>query len=133
MKERRLASIAIRAAALNFYGTPYEAIAVAEEAVALANQMNNAPWLGLVEYGLGQSYFLAGRYRDAERHLAKATALLTSAPENVPPGTTGSSLLVLCHMMSAIVHAWLGEFDRGRTLLRRSEYSWPKRTTAPMT
>ena len=38
---RRLASIAIRAAALNFYGTPYEAIAVAEEAVALANQMNN--------------------------------------------------------------------------------------------
>ena len=44
---RRLASIAIRAAALNFYGTPYEAIAVAEEAVALANQMNNARWLGL--------------------------------------------------------------------------------------
>ena len=109
---RRLASIAIRAAALNFYGTPYEAIAVAEEAVALANQMNNARWLGFVEYGLGQSYFLAGRYRDAERHLAKATALLASAPENVPPGTTGSSLLVLCHMMSAIVHAWLGEFDQ---------------------
>jgi predicted ATPase len=50
---RRLASIAIRAAALNFYGTPYEAIAVAEEAVALANQMNNARWLGFVEYGLG--------------------------------------------------------------------------------
>lgn len=111
-EERRLASIAMRASALNFYGTPYEAIAVAEEAVALANQMNDTPWLCLVEYGLGQSYFLAGRYRDAERHLAKATALLTSAPENAPPGTTGSSLLVLCHMMSAIVHAWLGEFDR---------------------
>ena len=109
-EERRLASIAMRAAALNFYGTPYEAIAVAEEAVALANQINETPWLCLVEYGLGQSYFLAGRYRDAERHLAKATALLTSAPENVPPGTTGSSLLVLCHMMNAIVHAWLGEF-----------------------
>ena len=109
---RRLASIAIRAAALNFYGTPYEAIAVAEEAVALANQMNNARWLGFVEYGLGQSYFLAGRFRDAERHLAKAISLLTSAPENVPPGTTGSSLLVLCYMMSALVHAWLGEFDQ---------------------
>ena len=109
---RRLASIAIRAAALNFYGTPYEAIAVAEEAVALANQMNNARWLGFVEYGLGQSYFLAGRFRDAERHLAKAIALLTSAPDNVPPGTTGSSLLVLCYMMSAMVHAWLGEFDQ---------------------
>jgi class 3 adenylate cyclase/tetratricopeptide (TPR) repeat protein len=108
---RRLASIAIRAAALNFYGTPYEAIAVAEEAVALANQMNSARWLAFVEYGLGQSYFLAGRYRDAERHIAKATALLTKAPENVPPGTTGSSLLVLCYMMDAVVHAWLGEFD----------------------
>lgn len=110
-ERRRLASIAIRAAALNFHATPYEAIAVAEEAVALANQMNSATWLSFVEYGLGQSYFLAGRYRDAERHLAKATALLTKAPENVPPGTTGSSLLVLCCMMSAIVRAWLGEFD----------------------
>jgi tetratricopeptide (TPR) repeat protein len=109
---RRLASIAIRAAALNFYGTPYEAIAVAEEAVALANQMNNARWLGFVEYGLAQSYFLAGRFRDAQRHLAKAIALLTSAPENVPPGTTGASLLVLCYMMNAMVHAWLGDFDR---------------------
>lgn len=109
---RRLASIAMRAAALNFYGTPYEAIAVAEEAVALANQMHDGRWLGFVEYGLGQSYFLAGRFRDAERHLAKAIALLTSAPENVPPGTTGASLLVLCYMMDAMVHAYLGEFDQ---------------------
>ena len=113
---RRLASIAMRAAALNFYGTPYEAIAVAEEAVALANQMNNGRWLGFVEYGLGQSYFLAGRFRDAERHLARAIALLTSAPENVPPGTTGSSLLVLCYMMDAMVHAYLGEFDQAERL-----------------
>ena len=109
---RRLACVAIRAAALNFYGTPYEAIAVAEEAVALANQMNNVRWLGFVEYGLGQSYFLAGRFRDAERRLAKATELLTAAPENVPPGTTGASLLVLCYMMDAMVHAYLGEFDQ---------------------
>jgi tetratricopeptide (TPR) repeat protein len=109
-EERRLASIAMRAAALNFYGTPYEAITAGEEAVALANQSYNTPWLAFVEYGLGQSYFLAGRYRDAKRQLAKASALLTSAPDNVPPGTTGSSLLVLCHVMSAMVHAWLGEF-----------------------
>jgi class 3 adenylate cyclase/tetratricopeptide (TPR) repeat protein len=109
---RRLACVAMRAAALNFYGTPYEAIAVAEEAVTLANQMNNARWLGFVEYGLGQSYFLAGRFRDAGRHLAKAIALLTSAPENVPPGTTGASLLLLCYMMDAMVHAYLGEFDQ---------------------
>ena len=117
---RRLASIAIRAAALNFYGTPYEAIAVAEEAVALANQMNSARWLAFVEYGLGQSYFLAGRYRDAERHIAKATAMLTRAPDNVPPGTTGSSLLVLCYMMDAVVHAWLGEFDEAESCSEKS-------------
>jgi predicted ATPase len=40
-EERRLASIAMRAAALNFYGTPYEAITAGEEAVALANQSYN--------------------------------------------------------------------------------------------
>jgi class 3 adenylate cyclase/tetratricopeptide (TPR) repeat protein len=108
---RRLASIAMRAAALNFYGTPYEAITAGEEAVTLANQLNNKIWLGFAEYGLGQSYFLAGRFRDAQLWLGRASARLASAPESVPPGTTGSSLLVLCSMMSALVCAWLGEFD----------------------
>jgi class 3 adenylate cyclase/tetratricopeptide (TPR) repeat protein len=108
---RRLASIAIRAAALNFYGTPYEGIAAGEQAVELANRLNNATWLAYAEYGLGQSYFLAGRYRDAELRLGRASARLASAPENVPPGTTGSSVLLLCHVMRALVHAWLGEFD----------------------
>jgi class 3 adenylate cyclase/tetratricopeptide (TPR) repeat protein len=110
-ERRRLASIAIRAAALNFYGTPYEAIATMEQAVALANQLGDMTWLAFAEYGLGQSYFLAGRYREAELSLTQACARLVSAPENVPPGTTGSSVLVLCYMMKAIAHAWLGEFD----------------------
>lgn len=108
---RRLASIAIRAAALNFHGTPYEGIAAGEQAVELANRLNNRTWLGFVEYGLGQSYFLAGRLREAELWLGKGSARLASDPENVPPGNTASSLLVLCHMMRALVHAWLGEFD----------------------
>jgi class 3 adenylate cyclase/tetratricopeptide (TPR) repeat protein len=111
-EHRRLASVAIRAAALNFHGTPYEAIATGEQAVQLANRLKNMTWLGFAEYGLGQSYFLAGRYRDAELSLGQASARFASAPENVPPGTTGSSLLVLCYMMKAIVHAWLGEFDK---------------------
>jgi class 3 adenylate cyclase/tetratricopeptide (TPR) repeat protein len=109
---RRLASIAIRAAALNFYGTPYEGIAAGEQAVELANRLNNATWLAYAEYGLGQSCFVAGRYRDAELWLGLASARLASAPENVPPGTTGSSVLLLCHVMRALVHAWLGEFDQ---------------------
>ena len=54
---------------------------------------------GFTEYGLGQAYFVAGRYRDAEACLNRAIARLVDAPENVPPGTTGSSLLVLCYMM----------------------------------
>ena len=96
---RRLASIAIRAAALNFHG-----ITAGEQAVALANQLNNTTWLAFAEYGLGQSYY-------AELWLGRASARLASAPEDVPPGTTGSNLLLLCYMMKAIVYAWLGEFD----------------------
>src|SRR6202790_324912 len=108
---RRLASIAIRAAALNFHGTPYEAIALGEQAVELANQLNSKTWLAFAQYGLGQAYFISGRYRDAELLLNQASTRLASAPENVPPGTTASSLLVLCHMMKAIVHASIGEYD----------------------
>lgn len=110
-ESRRLASIAVMAQALNFSGTPYEAITAGEQAVALAHQLKDMTWLGFTEYGLGQSYFLAGRYRDAEAQLAQATARLENAPENLPPDTTGPSLLVLCYMMGAMVHAWLGEFD----------------------
>lgn len=114
---RRLASIAIRAAALNFYGTPYEAITAGEQAVELAHRLNSATWLGFAEYGLGQSYFLAGRYRDAELWFGRASARLAGAPENVPPGTTASSLLVLCYMMKALVCAWLGEFDQSERFI----------------
>jgi len=108
---RRLASISIRAAALNFYGTPYEAITAGEQAVALAERLADATWLAFAQYGLGQAYFVAGRYRDAESLLNRASARLASAPENVPPGTTTSSLLVLCYMMKAIVYASIGEYD----------------------
>lgn len=108
---RRLACIAIRAAALNFYGTPYEAITAGEQAVALAERLASASWLSYAQYGLGQSYFIAGRYRDAELLLNRASAQLASAPENVPPGTTGSGVLVLCYMMKAILYASLGEYD----------------------
>lgn len=110
-ERRRLASVAIRAAALNFYGTPFEAITAGEQAVELATRSNDATWLGYAEYGLAQSYFVAGRYRDADIWLKQAAARLSRAPENVPPGATGSSLLVLCHMMRAIIYATIGESD----------------------
>src|SRR3569623_1363703 len=93
-ESRQLASIAIRAAALNFYGTPYEAIIAGERALGLAEQLGGHSWLGFVEYGRGQACRVCGRYRDAESVLSKAIARLAQAPENVPPGTTASSLLV---------------------------------------
>ncbi len=121
-ENRRLASMAVRAASMNFYGTPYEAIALGEETVALANKLNNATWLGFAEYGLGQSYYLAGRYRDAESHVVRAKKLLTAAPDDVPPGTTGSSLLVLCYMMKSLIYASMGEFEDAEQCAERTSH-----------
>jgi tetratricopeptide (TPR) repeat protein len=117
---RRLASIAMRAAALNFYGIPYEAITAGEQAVALAERLADVTWRGFAQYGLGQAYFIAGRYRDAELLLNQASTSLASAPENVPPGTTASSLLVLCDMMKAIVYASIGEYDDAEKCSRQA-------------
>jgi tetratricopeptide (TPR) repeat protein len=113
-ERRRLASITIRVGALNFYGTPYEAVTAGERAVALANELTELSWLGFAEYGLGQAYFVAGRFRDAEACLNRAIARFVNAPERVPPGTTGSSLLVLCYVTKAIIYASIGEFDESQ-------------------
>ncbi len=114
---RRLASSVTKAVALNFYGTPFEAITAAEQAVALANASSDKAWLSYAEYALGQAHFIAGHYHDAKMYLDQASAHLASAPENVPPGTTGSSLLVLSDMMRAIVYGWLGEFGESERCL----------------
>jgi len=108
---RRLASITIRAAALNFYATPYEGITAGEEAVALASRLSSSTWLNLALYGLAQSNFLAGKYREADRLISDVTSRLVIRPQDAPPGTTGPNLLVLCHMMKALISAWLGDFD----------------------
>ncbi len=114
---RRLASIVAKAVALNFYGTPFEGITASEQAVELANASSDKAWLSYAEYVLGQAHFIAGHYRDAKACLDRASARLADAPESVPPGTTGSSLLVLCLMMRAIVHGWLGEFEESERCL----------------
>ena len=60
---------------------------------------------------MGQSYFIAGRYRDA------ATVARTSERASCQragiraAGNDGIRVLLLCYMMKAIVSAWLGEFD----------------------
>jgi tetratricopeptide (TPR) repeat protein len=108
---RRLASITIRAAALNLYATPYEGLTAGEEAVALAKRLGNTTWMALALYGLCQSHFLAGRYREADRYVSEAIAQAIAHPDDAPPGTTGQSLLTLCYMMKALSRAWLGDFE----------------------
>jgi class 3 adenylate cyclase/tetratricopeptide (TPR) repeat protein len=119
-ERRRLASIVAKAVALNFYGPPIEAITESEQAVALAHTLDDTAWLSYAEYVNGQAYFIAGRYRDAELLLDQASARFASAPENVPPGTTGSSLLVLCHMMKAVVYASTGDYDESEQCARQA-------------
>ena len=117
---RRLASITIRAAALNFYATPYEGITAGEEAVALASRLSNSTWLNLALYGLGQSHFLAGKFREAGRLVSDVISRLSVRPQDAPPGTTGPNLLVLCHMMKALISAWLGDFDESERACQRT-------------
>ena len=71
---RRLASIVAKAVALNFYGTPFEGISAAEQAVAVANVSSDKAWLSYAQYVLGQAHFIAGHYRDAMISLDQASA-----------------------------------------------------------
>ena len=119
-EQRRLASLVAKAVALNFYGAPVEAVTAGEKAVALARSLADTAWHGYAEYVLGQAYFISGRFRDAELHLDQAIVRLAKAPGNVPPGTTGTSLLVLCHMLKAILYASTGDYDDSEQCSRQA-------------
>jgi class 3 adenylate cyclase/tetratricopeptide (TPR) repeat protein len=108
---RKVAAMTVRSAAQNFYGTPVEAIATGEQVVALAAQWGNPGWLNLAQYGLGQAYYIAGRFRDAEQILDRACAQLTGPQASAPIGTTPKYLLLVCCMMKSLTHAMLGEVD----------------------
>jgi len=108
---RKVAAMAVRSGAQNFYSTPIEAVGTGEEVVRLAEQWGNPGWLNLAQYTLGQAYFIAGRYHDAERMLGRACAQLMGPDASAPPGTTPKTLLLLCCMMKSITHTTLGEID----------------------
>ena len=108
---RKVAAMTVRSAAQNFYDTPTEAIATGEQAVGLAEQWGNPGWLNLAEYGLGQAYFIAGRYRDADKMLERACAQLMGPEAAAPIGTTAQYLLLMCCMMKSMSHATMGEID----------------------
>jgi tetratricopeptide (TPR) repeat protein len=108
---RKVAAMTIRSAAQNFYGAPIEAIATGEEVVRLAGEWGNPGWLNLAEYGLGQAYFIAGRYRESEQTIGRACLRLRQPDAAAPIGTTAKYLLLMCCMMKSLAHAALGELD----------------------
>jgi class 3 adenylate cyclase/tetratricopeptide (TPR) repeat protein len=108
---RKVAAMTVRAGAQNFYGAPVEAVALGEEVVRLAEQWGDDGWLNLARYGLGQAYFLAGRYRSAVETLALAHAQLAGPDARAPLGSTPNYLLVLCCMMGSFTHTVMGELD----------------------
>ncbi len=117
---RKVAAMTVRAGAKNFYGAPVEAVAVNEEVVRLAEGWGNLGWLNLARYGLGQAYFLAGRYHEAERTVALAHAQLAGPEASAPIGTTPRYLLLLCCMMKSFTHTVMGEFDAAEQLQREA-------------
>lgn len=118
---RKVAAMTVVAAAQNFYGAPVEAITLNEEVVGLAEQSDNSGWLNAAQYGLGQVYFLAGRYREAGRLFAPVRAQLTGPEASAPLGTTAKYALVLCCMMNSINHAVMGELDAAEQVQRHAD------------
>jgi tetratricopeptide (TPR) repeat protein len=108
---RKVAAMTVRSAAQNFYSTPLEAIATGEQVVELAEKWGDAGWRSLAQYGLGQAYHIAGRYREAEQMTARACEQLMRPDARAPIGTTPPYLLLVCCMMKSVTHATLGELD----------------------
>lgn len=117
---RKVAAMTMRAGAQNFYGTPVEAVAIGKDVVHLAESSGNPAWRNLAQYGLGQAYFLAGRYHDAETMLATARAHLAGSAASAPIGTTPRSLLLLCCMMNSIANTVMGELDAAGRLQQQA-------------
>src|SRR6185369_4374441 len=88
--------------------------------VRVAEEWGNPGWLNLARYGLGQAYFLAGRYREAQQTLALAHAQLAGPDAAAPIGTTPKYLLLLCCMMKSFTHTVMGELDVADGLQREA-------------
>jgi class 3 adenylate cyclase/tetratricopeptide (TPR) repeat protein len=119
--ERKVAAMTVRSAAQNFYDTPVEAVATGEQAVALAEGWGNPGWLNFAQYGLGQAYFIAGRYREAEQMLGQACAQLMGPEASAPIGTTVHYMLLMCCMMKSLTHTAMGEIDTAELFQRRAQ------------
>jgi class 3 adenylate cyclase/tetratricopeptide (TPR) repeat protein len=117
---RRVAAMTVMAGGQNFYGTPIEAVILGEEVVGLAERSGNPGWRNLAQYNLGQAYFLAGRYREAEQTFARARSHLMGPDASAPFGTPPKYTLLLCCMMKSFTHTVMGELDAAEQLQREA-------------
>ncbi|GGI31790.1 hypothetical protein GCM10010987_66160 [Bradyrhizobium guangdongense] len=117
---RKIAAMTVRASAQNFYGTPAEAVAIGEAVANLSRGERDQGWSNLAQYGLGQAYFLAGRYHSAEEILETVRGRLMDPEASAPLGSTPRYLLLLCCMMGSITHTVMGEFDIAEQLQREA-------------
>ena len=106
---RHVAALAVQAAALNFCGTPMDAIAAGTEAVEQARRHDRPGWLAYAEYGMGQAFYIAGRYREAVHHLDNARRGFAMEGATPPMGGSAGQAGLLCCMMACLCHAALGD------------------------
>ncbi|TFV68865.1 ATPase [Bradyrhizobium frederickii] len=106
---RRIPALAMRAAALNFYGAPAEAIDAGEAAVREAGQSGEPGWLAYAEYGLGQARFIAGHFVEAVEILERAYKRFYFEGASPPPGGGAAQAALLSCMMICVSKVALGD------------------------
>jgi class 3 adenylate cyclase len=106
---RRIPALAMRAAALNFCGTPAEAIELGEVAVREAARSGELGWLAYAEYGLGQARFIAGCYLEAVEVLESAYRRFRFEGASPPPGAGPAQAALLSCMMICVSQIALGD------------------------
>ena len=96
---RKVATMTIRCGGAEFYGTPVEAIDTGEQVIELAERSGDRRWLSMARYGLGQAYWYAGRYLEADQMYDRAYAELSRPQAAAAVGTTVDNQLLICCMM----------------------------------
>ncbi|QQO14774.1 AAA family ATPase [Bradyrhizobium diazoefficiens] len=118
---RRVPALAMRAAALNFCGTPHESLEAGEAAVREATKSGQLGWLAYAEYGLGQARFVAGRYAEAIDVLERAYRRFRFEGASPPPGGGPAQAALLCSMMICVTQVALGNDQAAADAQARAE------------
>lgn len=106
--QRRVAALAMQAAALNFCGAPSDALSAGAAAVVQATKIGNPGWIAYAQYGLGQGHYVAGNYRDAIDNFEQAHRRFAEGA-TPPMGGSAAQAGLLCCMMACLCHVARGD------------------------